>query len=54
MGKQWKTLNVSHFLYVGTQAEHDNVELAMEEKPQPILHDAIGSVILKEGRKAFY
>ena len=36
------------FSNIGTQAEHDHIELVVEEKSQPILYDAYGPVIPKE------
>ena len=39
---------------IGAPAEHDHAKLAMEEKPQPLLHDAPRPAILEKDRQAVH
>jgi hypothetical protein len=39
---------------IGAPAEHDHAELAVEEKPQPLLHDAPRPAILEEDWQAIH
>ena len=51
--EQW----VSHaeiLITIGAPAEYDNAELAVEEKPQPLLHDAPRPAILEKDRQAVH
>jgi hypothetical protein len=41
-------------MLLGAPAEHDHAELAVEEKPQPLLHDAPRPAILEEDREALH